>query len=153
MDVPDSFAERSHESLRRFAGENRMAGVDAGGDPGVRGKHPVHVMRSRKGLVPMVLHADRDARRQALDDGLEHLRGDAGDDCRCRKRLGELESLQAALESVLGAEEEATRLGDVALRRAKADYSPAAAAQGLRREWERLVDKRLGSTSNDSSSS
>ena len=66
--------------------------------------------------------------------------------------VGDLESLQAALESVLGAEEEATRLGDAALRRAKADYSPAAAAQGLRREWESLVDTRIGSTSSDSSS-
>ena len=47
--------------------------------------------------------------------------------------VGDLESLQAALESVLGAEEEATRLGDAALRKAEADYSPAAAAQGLRR--------------------
>jgi glycosyltransferase involved in cell wall biosynthesis len=66
--------------------------------------------------------------------------------------IGDLESLQAALESVLGAEEEATWLGDAALRRAKADYSPAAAAQGLRREWESLVDSRIGSTSSDSSS-
>jgi glycosyltransferase involved in cell wall biosynthesis len=66
--------------------------------------------------------------------------------------VGDLESLQAALESVLGAEEEATRLGDAALRRAKADYSPAAATQGLRREWESLVDTRIGSTSSDSSS-
>jgi glycosyltransferase involved in cell wall biosynthesis len=66
--------------------------------------------------------------------------------------VGDLESLQAALESVLGAEEEATLLGDAALRRAKADYSPAAAAQGLRREWESLVGTRIGSTSSDSSS-
>ena len=48
--------------------------------------------------------------------------------------VGDLESLQATLDSVLGAEGEATRLGDAALRRAKTDYSPAAAAQGLRRE-------------------
>ena len=66
--------------------------------------------------------------------------------------VGDLESLQAKLESVLGDEEEAARLGDAALRGAKAEYSPAAAAQGLRREWESLVDTRIGSTSSDSSS-
>jgi glycosyltransferase involved in cell wall biosynthesis len=66
--------------------------------------------------------------------------------------IDNLESLRATLESVLGAEEDAARLGDAALRKAKADYSPAAAAQGLRREWASLVDTRIRSTSSDSSS-
>jgi glycosyltransferase involved in cell wall biosynthesis len=86
--------------------------------------------------------SDLEPFREHVDDGTTGYLVPAGD----------LESLQAALESVLGAEEEATRLGDAALRRAKSDYSPAAAAHGLRREWERLVDTRTRSTSSDSSS-
>jgi glycosyltransferase involved in cell wall biosynthesis len=64
--------------------------------------------------------------------------------------VGDLESLQAKLESILGDEEEAARLGDAALRAAKSKYSPATAAQRLRREWERLLKSRRGSASSES---
>ncbi len=50
--------------------------------PGYAREHPAHLARSGKGLVPVVFHAERDARGQALDDGVEHRRGDAGDDHR-----------------------------------------------------------------------
>jgi glycosyltransferase involved in cell wall biosynthesis len=59
---------------------------------------------------------------------------------------GDLNALEEALEAVLGSEDEATRLGEAARRKAEAEYSPAAAARGLRREWERLLrgpDERL----------
>jgi glycosyltransferase involved in cell wall biosynthesis len=64
--------------------------------------------------------------------------------------VDDLESLQTKLEWILGDEEEAARLGDAALRKAKSEYSPAAAAQGLRREWESLLRTRRGSASSDS---
>ncbi len=45
-------------------------------------------------------------------------------------------SLQAALETVLCAEDEATRLGEAARRKAEAEYSPAAAARAQARVGE-----------------
>lgn len=64
--------------------------------------------------------------------------------------VGDLESLRAKLESILGDEEETALLGDAALRAANSEYSPAAAARGLRREWEALLRSRLGSASSHS---
>jgi glycosyltransferase involved in cell wall biosynthesis len=52
---------------------------------------------------------------------------------------GDLEALEAALEELLVSEEEATNLGLAARRRVETEYSPTAAAQALRREWERLL--------------
>ena len=46
MDVPDPVAERGHEALGRLAGEDRVAGVDAGGEPGVGREHPAHARAS-----------------------------------------------------------------------------------------------------------
>ena len=59
---------------------------------------------------------------------------------------GDLDALEEALETVLGSDDEATRLGESARRKVEAEYSSAAAARGLRREWERLLggaDERL----------
>jgi glycosyltransferase involved in cell wall biosynthesis len=59
---------------------------------------------------------------------------------------GDLEGLEEALETVLGSDDEATRLGEAARRKVETEYSPAAAARGLRRECERLLrglDERL----------
>ena len=50
---------------------------------------------------------------------------------------------------LLSAEDEAARLGEAARRKAEAEYSPAAAAQGLRSEWESLLEARLRSASGD----
>jgi glycosyltransferase involved in cell wall biosynthesis len=63
----------------------------------------------------------------------------------CLAPVGDLGALQARLESVLGAEDEAARIGVAARQKAEADYSPAAAAQSLRREWESLLEARSGS--------
>jgi hypothetical protein len=48
--------------------------------------------------------------------------------------------LQGALGRLLDAEDESTRLGEAARRKAETDYSPAAAARALRQEWENLLD-------------
>jgi hypothetical protein len=47
----------------------------------------------------VVLHAERDARRNAFDDRVEQLRGDAGDDDGRSDRLGKLERPRRDSES------------------------------------------------------
>jgi glycosyltransferase involved in cell wall biosynthesis len=54
-----------------------------------------------------------------------------------------LDALQASLETLLDDEDKAARLGEAARRKAEADYSPAAAAKGFRREWTSLLEARL----------
>ena len=49
--------------------------------------------------------------------------------------LGDLDTLTAALEALVGDEDEAARLGEVARRRAELELSPASAARRLRRLW------------------
>ncbi len=53
---------------------------------------------------------------------------------------GDPRALYASLEALLGDDEEATRLGAAARRKAEAEFSPAAAARQLRRAWERLLE-------------
>ena len=60
---------------------------------------------------------------------------------------GDLGKLQATLESLLSAEDEAAQLGEAARRKAETDFSPAAAAKGLRLEWESLYESKSGSAS------
>jgi glycosyltransferase involved in cell wall biosynthesis len=55
-------------------------------------------------------------------------------------RAGDLEALQARLEALLGAEDEAARIGAAARHRVEANYSPAAAAQKLRLAWESVLE-------------
>lgn len=55
---------------------------------------------------------------------------------------GDLELLGAALEAVLGDEEEADRLGQAARGRAEEEFSPAAAANHLRHLWTEAVRER-----------
>jgi glycosyltransferase involved in cell wall biosynthesis len=62
---------------------------------------------------------------------------------------GDVDSLEVSLEALLGAENEAARLGDAARRKAEVEYSPAAAAKGLRKEWETVVEGRLGSAASN----
>jgi glycosyltransferase involved in cell wall biosynthesis len=74
--------------------------------------------------------------REHLDDGATGLLLPAGD----------LNALEEALGAVLDSEDEATRLGEAARRKVETEYSPAAAARVLRREWERMLrgpDERL----------
>ena len=56
--------------------------------------------------------------------------------------VGDLEALESRLEALLVKEDEATRMGEAARRKAEAEYSPAAAARALRREWGRLATER-----------
>jgi glycosyltransferase involved in cell wall biosynthesis len=51
-------------------------------------------------------------------------------------------ALEAVLTRLLGAERERTRLGEAARRKAEADYSPRAAARGLRYEWTSAIESR-----------
>jgi glycosyltransferase involved in cell wall biosynthesis len=60
---------------------------------------------------------------------------------------GDLAALTATLEKVLVAEDDAARMGEAARRKAEAEYSPAAAASGLREKWQSLIDAPLGSAS------
>ena len=64
-------------------------------------------------------------------------------------RADDLDALQSSLEAVLGDEGEAARLGEAARRKAEAEYSPAAAAKQLRREWELLLEARHRSAVGD----
>ena len=73
--------------------------------------------------------------REHLDDGRTG----------CLVPVGDLHALQSSLEAVLGDEDEAARLGEAARRKAEAEYSPAAAAKQLRKEWELLLEARLRS--------
>jgi glycosyltransferase involved in cell wall biosynthesis len=60
--------------------------------------------------------------------------------------VGDLEALETTLETLLGSEDEAARLGEAARRKAEAEYSPVAAARTLRCVWESLLrtaDERL----------
>jgi len=60
--------------------------------------------------------------------------------------VGDLDRLETTLETLLVSEDEAARLGEAARRKAETEYSAAAAARALRREWERLLggaDERL----------
>jgi hypothetical protein len=68
-----------------------VAGVNAGSETGVCGEHGAQLCAGRECLVPVVLHAQRDARRNAFNNGIEHCRRHAGDDDLCTDRLGELE--------------------------------------------------------------
>jgi glycosyltransferase involved in cell wall biosynthesis len=63
---------------------------------------------------------------------------------------GDLDALQSSLEEVLHNEDEASRLGEAARRKAEAEYSPAVAARQLRREWELVLEARPRSTGDDS---
>jgi glycosyltransferase involved in cell wall biosynthesis len=56
--------------------------------------------------------------------------------------LDEPGALELELGSLLTDEAEATRLGNAARAKAEAEYSPAAAAKGLRREWQALLEAR-----------
>jgi glycosyltransferase involved in cell wall biosynthesis len=51
-------------------------------------------------------------------------------------------ALEAALRRLLDAEDEQTRLGDAARRKAESDYSPRAAARALRHEWSSSLETR-----------
>jgi glycosyltransferase involved in cell wall biosynthesis len=62
---------------------------------------------------------------------------------------GDLQALRSSLEALVGDEEEAARLGAAARRKAEAEYSPAAAARQLRREWELLLEARRRSPGGD----
>lgn len=60
--------------------------------------------------------------------------------------VGDLDALETALETLLSSDGEADRLGEAARRKAEAEYSAAAGARALRREWESLLrgtDERL----------
>ena len=63
--------------------------------------------------------------------------------------VGDIDSLESSLESLLENEDEASRLGEAARRRAEADYSFLAVAMTLRREWESLPGVRLDSVVGD----
>jgi glycosyltransferase involved in cell wall biosynthesis len=56
--------------------------------------------------------------------------------------VGEPAALEAALRRLLGAEDERTRLGEAARRKAESDYSPRAAARALRNEWTSVFETR-----------
>jgi glycosyltransferase involved in cell wall biosynthesis len=59
---------------------------------------------------------------------------------------GDLDTLEATLETLLSSDDEADGLGEAARRKAEAEYSAAAGARALRREWESLLrgtDERL----------
>ena len=56
--------------------------------------------------------------------------------------IGDLETLTAALEALVGDEDEAGRLGAAARQRAERELSPAAAARQLRRLWAEAIDAR-----------
>jgi D-inositol-3-phosphate glycosyltransferase len=59
---------------------------------------------------------------------------------------GDLHTLEATLETLLSSDDEADGLGEAARRKAEAEYSAAAGARALRREWESLLrgtDERL----------
>jgi glycosyltransferase involved in cell wall biosynthesis len=78
-----------------------------------------------------------------LESFREHVEG--GDTGRLVP-ANDLDALEAALESLLGSDDGTNRLGEVARRKVETEYSPAAAARALRREWERLLrgpDERL----------
>jgi glycosyltransferase involved in cell wall biosynthesis len=55
---------------------------------------------------------------------------------------GDIELLGAALEALLGDEEEAGRLGETARRHTEEEFSPAAAASRLQQLWAHTVDGR-----------
>jgi glycosyltransferase involved in cell wall biosynthesis len=74
--------------------------------------------------------------REHVDDGTGHL-----------VPPGDLEALQATLERLLGAEDEAAQLGETARAKAEAEYSPAVATKRLRQEWESSFEARLRSAS------
>ena len=99
-----------------------MTGIDAAGQPGVQIEHPVHAPGCGERLVPVVFHAERDARRHAVDYTIEHRRGDARDDDRCRECLGKLERLRDGL-----------RVGVVEAARAHGRRLEAALSDGTRR--------------------
>jgi glycosyltransferase involved in cell wall biosynthesis len=81
--------------------------------------------------------SDLEPFREHVDDGTTGYLVPAGD----------LDALQSTLEKLLNAEDEASRLGEAARRKAEAAYSPAAAAKGLKEEWESLLEAPLGSAS------
>jgi glycosyltransferase involved in cell wall biosynthesis len=81
--------------------------------------------------------SDLEPFREHVDDGTTG----------CLVPAGELDALQATLERLLGAEDEAAHLGETARRKAEAEYSPAAAAKGLRQEWESSLEARFRSAS------
>ena len=56
--------------------------------------------------------------------------------------IDEPAALEAALRRLLGAEDEQTRLGEAARRKAESDYSPRAAARALRHEWTSVFETR-----------
>lgn len=60
--------------------------------------------------------------------------------------LDDLDALETTLEALIVSEDEALRLGEAARRRAEKEYSAAAAARALRREWANVLrgaDDRL----------
>jgi glycosyltransferase involved in cell wall biosynthesis len=65
----------------------------------------------------------------------------------------DLDTLTAALEALLGDEDEAGRLGTCARERAEEQLSPAAAARRLRRLWSEGADRgpQLAATRHDRS--
>ena len=91
VNVPDPRPQSGHEALGRLAGEDCVAGVDTGCNPGVRRQHAAHLPSGRERLVPVVLDAERDAGWHALDDGVEHVRDDTGNDDRRPDCLRELD--------------------------------------------------------------
>jgi glycosyltransferase involved in cell wall biosynthesis len=56
--------------------------------------------------------------------------------------VGDLGAFEARLESVLGAEDAAMRTGRAARHKVETEYSPVAAAQKLRLEWETVLEAR-----------
>ena len=90
--MPDLRPQDGDEALGGLAGEDGMAGVDAGGQSSSSAEYLRDFPRSRKRLVPVVLDTERDPRGHALGHPIEHARGDAGDDNRDRERLRQLES-------------------------------------------------------------
>jgi glycosyltransferase involved in cell wall biosynthesis len=90
---------------------------------------PEPAKRAAAGGRPFV-GSDLEPFREHVDEGTTGFLVPAGDVGR----------LQGALGRLLDAEDESTRLGEAARRKAETDYSPAAAARALRQEWENLLD-------------